>query len=64
MLRFDKRMPKDPVALTSQCLAATNYMLHCFSLLPAESAGPWCAGAFSQEHPCENRNYHVKLMPA
>jgi hypothetical protein len=32
-------MPKDIVALTSQCLAATNDTLYCFSLLPAESAG-------------------------
>jgi hypothetical protein len=27
------------MALTSQRLAAADYMLHCFSLLPAESAG-------------------------
>jgi hypothetical protein len=32
-------VPKDVIALTSQCLAAADNMLHCFSLLPAESAG-------------------------
>jgi hypothetical protein len=36
---FDKRVSKDITALTSQCLAAANDMPHCFSLLPAESAG-------------------------
>jgi hypothetical protein len=36
---FDKQIPKNAVALTSQRLAAANNMLHCFSLLPAESAG-------------------------
>jgi hypothetical protein len=36
---FDKRIPKDIKALTSQSFAATDNMLHCFSLLPAESAG-------------------------
>jgi hypothetical protein len=38
---FDKQIPKN-VALTSQRLAAANNMLHCFGLLPAESAG-WIA---------------------
>jgi hypothetical protein len=32
-------IPKNVVALTSQRLAAANNMLHCFGLLPAESAG-------------------------
>jgi hypothetical protein len=36
---FEKQIPKNIVALTSQRLAAANNMLHCFSLLPAESAG-------------------------
>jgi len=35
---FEKQVPKDVIALTSQYLAAENNMLHCFSLLPAESA--------------------------
>jgi hypothetical protein len=30
--------PKNIAALTSQCLAAARDMLHCFGLLPAESA--------------------------
>jgi hypothetical protein len=36
---FDKQIPKNVVALTIQRLAAANNMLHCFGLLPAESAG-------------------------
>jgi hypothetical protein len=53
---FDNRIPKDIEVLTRRHLAATDNVLHCFSLLPAESAsgippqtGPWCVGAFSQE---------------
>jgi hypothetical protein len=37
-LLVQQAVPKDVIALTSQCLAAANNMLHCFSLLPAESA--------------------------
>jgi hypothetical protein len=36
---FDKQIPKNVVALTSQCLTLANNMLHGFGLLPAESAG-------------------------
>jgi hypothetical protein len=36
---FDKQIPKNAVALTSQRLVAANNMLHCFGLLPSESAG-------------------------
>jgi hypothetical protein len=36
---FEKRIPKNVIALTSQRLAAANNILHCFGLLPAESAG-------------------------
>jgi hypothetical protein len=36
---FDKQIPKNVVALTIQRLATANNMLHCFGLLPAESAG-------------------------
>jgi hypothetical protein len=35
---FNKQIPKNVVALMSQRLAAANNMLHCFGLLPAESA--------------------------
>jgi hypothetical protein len=34
-----QQLPKNVVALTSQRLAAAHNILHCFSLLPAESAG-------------------------
>jgi hypothetical protein len=62
---FDKRVPKDVMALTSQCVAAANSSLHCFSFLPAESAG-WIPieQARSIQVPsyrsmsCEDRNYH------
>jgi hypothetical protein len=54
---FDKQIPKNTAALTSQRLAAANNMLHCFSLLPAESVG-WLhikeaqqyTGVLLQEH--------------
>jgi hypothetical protein len=36
---FDNEIPKNVVALTNQLFAAANNMLHCFGLLPAESAG-------------------------
>jgi hypothetical protein len=36
---FNKRFPKNVVALSSQCLAAAGDMLHCFSLHLTESAG-------------------------
>jgi hypothetical protein len=36
---FNKQLPKNVVALTSQCIAAASDMLHCFSLHLAESAG-------------------------
>jgi hypothetical protein len=35
---FHNRFPINIIALSSQCLAATSDMLHCFSLHPAESA--------------------------
>jgi hypothetical protein len=62
---FDKRVPKDVIALTSQCPAATGNVLHCFSLYPAESAG-WIPTkqAHSIQVPsyrsmsCQDRNYH------
>jgi hypothetical protein len=37
--RFNKQIPKNIIALTSQRLAAASNVLHCFGLLPAESAG-------------------------
>jgi hypothetical protein len=51
---FDKQIHKNVVALTSQCLAAANNMLHCFYLLPAESAG-WIPikQAHSEDTVCE-----------
>jgi hypothetical protein len=66
IFRFDKPVPKDVIALTSQRLAAANNMLHCSSLLPAESAG-WIPieQARSIQVPsyrsmsCEDRNYHM-----
>jgi hypothetical protein len=36
---FDIRIPNDIKALTTQHLAAADNVLHCFNLLPAESAG-------------------------
>jgi hypothetical protein len=36
---LDKQIPKNIIALTSQRLAAADNMVHCFSFLPAESAG-------------------------
>jgi hypothetical protein len=35
---FEKHIPKNVIALTSQRRAAANNMLHCFGLLPAGSA--------------------------
>jgi hypothetical protein len=36
---FDKQIPKNVLALTSQHRTAASDTLHCFGLLPAESAG-------------------------
>jgi hypothetical protein len=36
---FDNLIPKDIEAPTSQHLAVTDNLLHCFGILPAESAG-------------------------
>jgi hypothetical protein len=36
---FHNRFPKNIIALSSQCLAAADDMLHCFNLHPAKSAG-------------------------
>jgi hypothetical protein len=36
---FEKQIPRNVVALTSQRLAAAINMLHCFGLIPAVSAG-------------------------
>jgi hypothetical protein len=62
---MEKRVPKEVITLTSQCLAAANNMLYTFSLLPAKSAG-WIPikQAHSIQVPsyssmsCEDRNYH------
>jgi hypothetical protein len=51
---FDKWVPKDIIALASQRLAAADNMLHCFSLLPAASAGRI---PFTQAHDIQVPSY-------
>jgi hypothetical protein len=68
---FNNQIPKNIKALTNQSLAAANNVLHCFSLLLAESASRI---PFKQAHDTqvrshrymsgENSNYHFELMPA
>jgi hypothetical protein len=67
---FSKQLPKELIALASQRLAATNNLVHCFSLHPAKTAGRI---SIKQAHNIqmlphrsmarEECNYRSSLMP-